>query len=200
MKPLLLETIRCEHGVLANLPYHQKRLERSRRQLLGEQDATILLLDIPVPAEARQGLFKCRVLYAERIEKIAFLPYSRPCIQSLKIVEAGALDYAHKYADRRGIEKLFKQRGPADDVLLCRHGLLMDTSYANIALYDGRRWFTPARPLLAGTRRAALIDAGVLQPERIYCSDLREFQELRLINAMIGLEDALSVPIERVYE
>jgi 4-amino-4-deoxychorismate lyase len=199
MKPLLLETIRCEHGILANLPYHQKRLERSRRLLLGEQDTTILLADIPVPEEARHGLYKCRVLYAARIEKIAFLPYARPSIQSLQIVEAGPLEYAHKYADRRGIEQLFKQRGRADDVLLSRHGLLMDTSYANIALYDGRRWFTPARPLLPGTRRAALIDAGILQPERIYISDLPDFQELRLINAMIGLEDALSVPIEHVF-
>lgn len=200
MKPLLLETIRCQDGVLHNLHFHQNRLERSRRELLGLRDAAIRLEEIQPPEEARAGLFKCRLLYGEQIEKIEFLHYHQSHIKSLQRVEAGQLDYAHKYADRKAIEKLFKLRGRADDILIVRRGLLTDTSYANIALYDGHQWFTPARPLLPGTRRAALIEAGSLLPEHISSTDLAYFKELRLINAMIGLEDALSVPIEQVFD
>jgi len=29
---------------------------------------------------------------------------------------------------------------------------------ANIALYDGHTWYTPAHPLLQGTKRAELLD------------------------------------------
>ena len=44
-----------------------------------------------------------------------------------------------------------------------KQGLLTDTSIANIALSDGTHWYTPAHPLLKGTKRAALLEEGILQ-------------------------------------
>ncbi|MCB0571555.1 MAG: aminotransferase class IV [Phaeodactylibacter sp.] len=197
MSRLLLETIRCQDGQLDNLPYHQERLLRSRRELLGLQGG-IRLEDIQPPEEARHGLFKCRVIYAEQIESIEFLPYTFQPLNSLKLVDCGPLSYSYKYADRKAIEKLYRLRGRASDVLFLRRGLLTDTSHANIALFDGHKWFTPARPLLAGTRRAALIDAGLLLPVHIRAEELPHFKELRLINAMARFEDERTVPLHHV--
>lgn len=198
MSQLLLETIRCQDGQLDNLHYHQERLKRSRRELLG-LSGDLRLEDIQVPEEMRSGLYKCRIVYAEKIEVIEFLPYQMQAVASLKLVDCGQLNYSYKFADRKPIEKLYRLRNQADDVLFLRRGLLTDTSYANIALFDGHQWFTPARPLLAGTRRAALVDAGLLLPDHIHPKDLAHFQELRLINAMARLEDALRVPINQVF-
>ena len=53
------------------------------------------------------------------------------------------IDYRYKQADRRVLDEAFALRDTADDVLIVRHGLLTDTSIANIALWDGCEWHTP---------------------------------------------------------
>ncbi len=197
MKPLLLETIRCENGRLQNLRHHQQRLERSQRQVLGLRKF-LTLEDITVPPEARSGLYKCRVLYREEWEKVEFLPYSIRPVRSLRLMPAEGLSYDFKYAAREAIQQLFEKRAGADDVLFTRKGLITDTSYANVALFDGRRWYTPRQPLLAGTRRAALIAAGKLALADISATGLAAFKELRLINAMMGLEEGPAVPVQQI--
>ena len=46
-------------------------------------------------------------------------------------------------------------------------------------------WYTPAQPLLKGTRRAALLDAGILTEQDIPALKIREYQKIRLFNAML---------------
>ncbi|MCB0567974.1 MAG: aminotransferase class IV [Phaeodactylibacter sp.] len=188
MKALLLETIRCEDGSLQNLERHQERMNRSCHALFGVSP-DVNLQHLPVPPEAAKGLFKCRVLYDIQIRNLEFTPYAIRPVKKLRLVQADALQYNHKYADRTHIQELFGQRGQADDVLMVINGLLTDTSYANVALFDGVDWFTPATPLLAGTRRAALLDAKKLILADIPPHRLPEFREIRLINAMMGLEE-----------
>ena len=65
------------------------------------------------------------------------------------------------------------------------NGLLTDTSIANIALWDGRQWHTPARPLLKGTRRAELLDNGILTEHDIPVEKIWTYRKIRLFNAML---------------
>ena len=188
MKNLLLETIRCEAGKLQNLEWHQERAGRSCRTVFAASH-NIDLRHIAVPPEARVGLFKCRVLYNTHIEKVEFIPYSIRLVRKLRLIQADDLEYSHKFADREEIEALFDRRSPTDDILIVKNGLITDTSYANIALFDGSAWHTPASPLLAGTRRASLIAAGKLTPADIPPHKLPEYREVRLINAMMALEE-----------
>lgn len=198
VKGFLLETIRCESGRLLNLEWHRQRMARSRLALLGLGNS-LELGDIPIPPQAREGIFKCRVLYDSRIWHVEFTPYRIRPVRSLKLVAADGLEYGHKYAGRAGIGALFEKRGAADDILMIKDGLLADTSYANIALYDGSAWHTPARPLLPGTRREALIAAGKLTAADIPPGCLGDFQEIRLINAMMGLEEGPGLKPANVY-
>ena len=62
---------------------------------------------------------------------------------------------------------MFLIRQDKDDILIVKNGLLTDTSIANIALYDGNDWYTPLHPLLKGTKRAELLDKGVLKEKEI---------------------------------
>ncbi len=185
-----IETIKLLDGELKNLPWHQERLERTRFEVLGLGEHPELLLEVPVPGGLDRGLFKCRVLYAEVIELIEYEPYHQPEIRSLKLVRSDDISYGYKSADRSDLEALFAQKGDCDDILIVKRGCITDSCYANVALFDGTRWYTPDTPLLKGTMRAFLLEKGALTEVRITEKELGDFQKIRLINAMNSLEEA----------
>lgn len=196
--PLLLETIRLENGCLPHLAYHQKRLTESRAFHFGELPPLDLDKLLRIPDDAKNGLFKVRVVYGKEVEKIEILPYTIRPVRSLQLMPAGDLFYRFKYADRQALLSLFQQRDFGDDVLLIRDDLLTDTSYANVALFDGTKWWTPARPLLSGTARARYLDAGLLHPADIHYRDLKKFRQLKLINAMMEWEEGPLIDVDMI--
>ena len=192
MAQTLLETIRIEGGKAYNLPYHQARFDRSRKALFGSAVPIDLqqYLD-PPPNE----LYRCRILYTESIESVEYLPYTPKTVNTLKVVTGNALDYRYKYADRTQLNVLLEAHPDADEIIIEQNGLLTDTTIANIAFFDGRKWFTPKTPLLEGTMRASLIDSGKLQRADICKSDLPNYTHVALMNAMIGFKILKEVTI-----
>jgi 4-amino-4-deoxychorismate lyase len=150
-------------------------------------------LDLP-----RHGEFKLRLTYGATLIRWEAVPYTIRPVRSLAALEADDLRYAYKYADRTALHSLFGQRGEQDDILIVQRGYLTDTSYANLALYDGRQWYTPAWPLLRGVRRDYLLEKGVIKPALIRLRDLQYFSQLRLINAMMDWEDGPSIPTSAI--
>ena len=179
-----VETICVEKGCAANLSYHNARMNRTRRDFYGDSVLKLKLEDW-VCAEGYEACTRCRVVYGRDIIKVEYFPYLMRNVNSLRLVTCDDADYAYKYADRSLLNRLFEQRGDADDVLVVREGLLTDTSIANIALYDGEQWYTPAVPLLKGTRRQSLLDEGTLTERVIRAEDVHQYQRIRLFNAMI---------------
>lgn len=197
---LLLETIRLENGHLQNLPWHQQRLNRSQQALFADFEPIALEEAIAVPEQFRpNGIFKCRLTYGQRIEKIEFEPYTFRTIRSLQLVDAGHIEYRHKYADRSALEALFFKREKADDVLLVKNGVLTDTSYANVAFFDGEKWLTPALPLLPGTCRERLLAEGKIREADIRLADILFFKKIKLFNAMTGWERGSEIPCEKIF-
>ena len=204
----LLETIRLEDGTFSNLLYHQQRMNRSRKALLGcndEIDLVKILQAWMLKANNAPPLFqasslekspyKCRIIYSDQIEKTEFIPYQLPSIRSLKIVTDDQIDYAYKFNDRTPINKLFEKREDYDDILIVKNGFVTDTSFANILFYNGKKWLTPAHPLLKGTQRAYLLDKELIEAADIRFEDLKYFEKARLINAMIRFEDNLDISL-----
>ncbi len=109
-----------------------------------------------------------------------------------------SIDYHFKYADRTPLLQLLELRGACDDVLIVRHGEITDTSYSNILLFDGTRYVTPRASLLNGTKRRRLLEEGRIEEAAIRPSDLPRFQTLHLINAMLDIEDNISLPVSRI--
>lgn len=179
----LLESIRLEDGVFSNLSYHEQRLQQAQRALFGRVTIQALAHHLNVPDYARRGVYKCRVRYGRAVEQVEFLPYHHRPVRSLRRVHCDTINYPHKYADRRLLNELYAQRGNCDDVLIIKGGLVTDTSYANVVFYDGARWVTPVHPLLRGTQRQYLLDAGLIQEVVIEEEDLRHFQQFQIINA-----------------
>ncbi|MCU0447248.1 MAG: aminotransferase class IV family protein [Microscillaceae bacterium] len=195
---LFIETIRIWQRQAQNLDLHSARLHHTRAQVWQKTDFWDLAQIIQIPDEIDEKLYKCRLTYGKTVEKIEFEPYHPRPIQSLKLIHANDLEYTYKYADRRQLNELFAQRGEADDVLLVKNGLISDTSYCNVALGQGKQWFTPASPLLNGIRRQSLLQQKMIIEKVIKPSDLPNFEKIRLFNAMIGFAEAWELPIQNI--
>jgi 4-amino-4-deoxychorismate lyase len=182
--PLLLETIKIEDGEVSDLSYHQARCDKSRKALFNSTDRLDLSSLIQAPPK---GLYRCRILYDEKIHSIEYIPYSPKEIHTLKIVSSD-LEYDHKYANRDALNKLLQTHTDADDILIEKEGYLTDTTIANIAFYDGKQWFTPEKPLLKGTMRAKLLDVGFLHTRKIKKEEITDYTHVALMNAMIGFK------------
>lgn len=190
--PILLETLKIKEGEVLNLPYHQVRCDKSRKALFKTQTPLNLSSFIHPPSK---GTWRCRILYNEAIKSIEYIPYHAKEIKNLRIVSS-SLDYRHKYADRSALDALLHTQTKCDDVIIEKNGYLTDTTIANIAFYDGISWYTPAKPLLEGTMRAKLLDEGFLQTRAIRTSDLQNYKQVALMNAMIGFKVLKDVQIE----
>lgn len=194
----LIESIRLSHKTLENLPYHEQRMNQARAALFGETEPIRLSSQINIPPHLDDGIYKCRVLYKEQVEHVAFTPYQPRAIHTLKLLHDNTLDYGFKYENRQDLNSLFVQRNGCDDVLIVKNGYITDTSYSNIAFYDGKEWITPSTPLLKGTQRQKLLDEKVIIQQDIRIDALHKFQYARLINALLCFE-APTIPVSQIY-
>jgi 4-amino-4-deoxychorismate lyase len=133
----------------------------------------------------QNGIFKCRLVYSQDVHLLEFVPYERREIRTLKLVETDLESFDYKNEDRTGLNAAFAKRDGCDDVLLIKNGLLTDTSYCNIAISDGKNWFTPRIPLLYGVNRAELLSNVKLVEKDISVGDLKNYRQIALFNAMI---------------
>ena len=182
----LLETIKLENGKLVNLSYHNQRFNKARRELfsLPEQDLTEL---IQIPEDCTQGLFRCRVLYGQEIEKVEFIPHHPRIMTSLKVVHDDSIDYTYKYADRTQLQKLYDQRENADEIIIVKNGSVTDCFIGNLVFFDGKNWLTPDQPLLRGTQRQRLLELGLIKEARITEHELFNFELAGVINVFYDL-------------
>jgi len=191
-----IETIRFCDGEACNLPYHDRRLNATRIHFW-PASRPIQLADYLQPPTV-SGIIKARVVYGEKgIEEVGYTPYLLRHIQSLALIHSDTVDYTYKSVRRETLNHLFSERGTCDDILIVKHGLLTDTSIANIALFDGTHWYTPQQPLLKGTRRAWLLDKGILAEKELRCEDLTAFSAIRLFNAMIEWGE-VELPVQNI--
>jgi 4-amino-4-deoxychorismate lyase len=194
----LLETIKVLSRTLQNTELHNTRMNRTRRELFGSSDYIDLNNYINFPEHLRNNIYKCRVIYSENIEKVEFHPYTIKPVRTLQLIECDTLEYKYKYLDRNVFDELLQQT-KCDDILIVKHKLITDTSYSNIVFYNGKKWITPATPLLCGTKREYLLRAGKIDEMEISVKDLKLFEKASLINSMIDLEESPTIEIQNIY-
>jgi len=193
---LLLESIYLKDGVFRNLEYHQARMRNTSTMLFGKY--TIKLKEfLSQVASPTYGLFKTRIIYDTEIRNVEFVQYEPRLVKSLKLIHANDISYTHKFLDRSHLENLFAQRDAADDILIVKSGNFTDTFYANIIFKKENRWYTPSTFLLKGTMRQSLLDTGLIEETSINLSNYNQFQSLKLINSMVGME-GLEIPISSI--
>ncbi|WP_163714115.1 aminotransferase class IV family protein [Mangrovibacterium lignilyticum] len=194
----LLETIKLENGRLFNLKYHNRRMNEARQELFVGCTPVELENEIQVPEDCLNGLYRCRVLYAERIEKIEFIPQHVRSFSSLKLVTHDTIDYHFKYAERSTLNELFAQRGNADEIIIVKNGEITDCTIGNLVFFDGQKWLTPTHPLLNGTQRQKLLETDEIQEKTIHPTDLSSYQKAGIINAFFDLGNMPIIEIEKI--
>ena len=192
-----IESLKILDGKVMLLPFHEKRYQQtcSHFSLCSHNSLETL---INIPKKYTKGVVKCRVLYGESSLKIDFSFYSFREIKSLKTVPSDTINYAFKSENRTEINTLFTKKGENDDILIIKNGLLTDTSYANVLLYNGSRWVTPKRPLLKGVQREFLLENKKISAEDIPIESLSNYKKIRLVNALNSFEDARDITINAI--
>lgn len=145
-----------------------------------------------------ESKIKCRVIYHNEIKSISFEKYTPKKIQSLKLVKESP-DYAFKFSNRNELENLLKLKDECDDILIVRSGLITDTSYSNVLFSKGNKYFTPKLPLLNGTKRQLLLSNGIINEAQISVDSINDYDRVWLINALLDIEDKISIPVNQIF-
>ena len=184
-----IETIKIANGLPQNLNFHQKRLEYTISTFYPNIEP-INLFNISIPDNIdRNKIYKCRVIYADKIYDIQFNEYQKKEIQTLKLIFDNYIDYSFKFEDRSRLINLYNLREDCDDILIVKNNLVTDTSYCNIAFYNKGKWITPKNPLLKGTKREYLLLINSVIEDNIFFDQIKFYDKISLFNSMIDLEE-----------
>ena len=194
----LIETICFENGSFHRIPLHQQRMTRARSHFFSCADTISLTEVLDIPEILKKHKVKCRISYSKTIDEIEYEIYVPKEIQKIQCVYDDSAWYDHKLKNRDALLLLLERRGIAEEVLIVKNGWITDASYANVVLRKENKWYTPEIPLLPGTRRAHYLQNGILSVAQIKPSDLSLYDELRLINAMLSLEESDAIPINHI--
>ncbi|KQS23804.1 aminotransferase class IV [Dyadobacter sp. Leaf189] len=187
---LCIETICVENRKLKNLAYHEARLNKTRKKLWGYTDHWNLAEMLEIPETVSDEMHKCRLAYSKEIDNIKWEPQTLRTVKSIRRVYSDTVDYSYKYDKREELNTLFAQRKESDEILIIKNGWVTDAYYYNVAFSDGKDWFTPTTCLLPGTKRAYLLDQGIIREREISETDIFSYNTVRLFNAMINWETA----------
>lgn len=195
---MFLETICILNGEVQNIEAHKKRMHETAAYFrfiapkLPEFET--LLTD-----GLREAKVKCRVCYHNDIISIEFERYFARSIKSLKLINMFP-DYSFKFSNRKAMNDLLKYRNGCDEILMVRDGLITDTSYSNVVFRKDNKFFTPNFPLLNGTKRQKLLENKVIKEAEISVDTIKQYERVWLINALLDIEDDISLPIEQIFE
>jgi len=192
--PQLLETLKIQNNQAQLIDFHNQRLNTARKQIFGCKNFIDIndYINLPKDYQNNNQIIKCRVIYSVDIENITFEVYNKRAIKKLKLISVDDIDYSFKYLDRAIFDKLLKDNNidtKIEDIIIVKNGLLTDTSFSNIVLFDGEKFFTPKTPLLNGVKRQYLITQKKIVPINISINDLHKFKQIHLINALLDLND-----------
>lgn len=180
------ETFKLMDGAIQNCAYHEGRIQKTRRDqygLLSAIDLHAFIHEVP-----KMGTYRCKLIYDTQFDTLVYSPYQKRTFQCFKILES-TIQYPYKSTDRSAIDALFAQRDDCDDIIISQHGLLKDTSIANIALFDGECWITPKYPLFYGTKRAQLLASKKIVEKEVSIKDIKNIASFAIMNALIGFEE-----------
>lgn len=176
------ETIKVKDGKISNLIEHNLRLNKTIFDNFKQKSSIDLSDFIQAPDEK---FYRCKVIYSDHIESVTLTEYKPRIFQSFQLISTD-ISYPYKSINRKEINKLFEQKGNCDDILMVKDGLICDTSIANVAIYDGLKWYTPKSALLPGTQRAKLLKKQIIFEKELKIKDIKNMVSFAIMNALVG--------------
>lgn len=193
---LFVETIKVCDGMFYNLPLHLERMNRTSNNFFA---TSIPLLDnsLSIPPVYKKGLVKCRLIYSDVLHKVEFSHYQFRKISNISIVEDNEINYEYKALNRERFDRL--KTNNTDEILIVKNGYITDTSFSNVVFEKKNGLYIPDTYLLNGTKRRDLLQQGIIREAQITINDLKDYDRMYLINAMIDIEDNISINIKDIF-
>ncbi|MFI3327958.1 MAG: aminodeoxychorismate synthase component I [Rikenellaceae bacterium] len=198
-----IETIKIVYGALQLEELHQLRAEQTAKA----HTFTTLQIDfreIERNNPHKNGVTKCRVIYnADGVCETTYEQYKIRKIERLKVVDINTpdhfIDYKYKKLDRSQLDKLRKSVGaePNEELIICHNAKVCDTSYSNLAFEKDGALYTPTTHLLNGVKRQSMINNGTLIEREITIEDIKSYDRVLMINAMLEPLD-IALPISDI--
>lgn len=195
--PKFIESLKLVGERFSNIELHQQRIDLTSKVF--SINSKIELKDISIPNFNDDLVRKCRIIYSKDDFSVSFSEYKQRKIENLKVVFDDTIDYSYKFENRDRLNSLFEDRGGCSDIIIVKNGCLTDTSFSNIVLFDGDKYFTPSSFLLNGNMRQKLLMDKIIIEKEIKLEDIHSFKKLYLINALNSLEDSLSINVENIF-
>ncbi|MEA5099631.1 MAG: aminotransferase class IV [Bacteroidales bacterium] len=195
--PKFFESLKLVGERFSNIELHQQRIDLTCKVF--SINSKIELKDISIPNFNDDLVRKCRIIYSKDDFSVSFSEYKQRKIENLKVVFDDTIDYSYKFENRDRLNSLFEDRGGCSDIIIVKNGCLTDTSFSNIVLFDGDKYFTPSSFLLNGTMRQKLLRDKIIFEKDVKLEDVHRFKKLFLINALNSLEDSLSINVENIF-
>lgn len=180
-----IESIKLKNAKVFHLEWHQKRVNESFETFF--PNSPVLILDDLIQDIPTDGFYKIRIVYDDQQHTVEFQKYSPKQIQGFELIEVD-FDYNFKFENRQKINQL-KKKSTADEVIFTKNNNILDSSYSNLAFYNGKNWFTPTSYLLNGTTRQRLIAENKLIETTITKNDLNKYEKISFINALNDLNE-----------
>lgn len=180
-----IESIRLENGIICHLDWHQKRVNETFTVFFPGEKIFDLKSELSKEKLPDKGLFKIRMTYDRTIKDIEIQPYQPKIIESFTFKEIN-FEYAFKFEDRKNLNT-FKPIIKTEEVIFTKNCYVLDSLFANIALFKNGQWFTPETFLLNGTTRQRLIAQNQLTPVEIKAEDIYSYEKISFINALNDL-------------
>lgn len=192
-----IETIKLADGEYQHLDLHVQRIQDTCLQYYGRlremQDIQRTLESV----QKKDEIFKVSLLYDFDYCTVEAIPYHKRNIQYLVLLEDNTLNYHLKFANRSRLMHDQRQAGKENECIIVQNNRITDTSYSNLAFWNGNEWHTPLQPLLKGTKRKYLLGTKSLHEADILVEDLPKYSKVSLINAMLELGE-LEIDIDRI--
>lgn len=215
--PSFIETFMLRGGGLIAGELHRERMLRTLRGQGAETSSTFLqsLLSTSPWREVEAYLTGQQILPATTyrltleyslagLSAIRLVPYCKRTIRALRpILLPDDFEYSYKYANRSFFERVKAELADDEEPLFVRpDGSITDTSFTNVLIETEAGYLTPTRPLLRGTQREGLLQAGLIaEADNLTLSALRaKAKAILLINALLPLEEALRLPPEALQD
>lgn len=215
--PSFIETFMLRGGELIAGELHRERMLRTLRKQGAKTSSSLLqsLLSTSPWREVEAYLTGQQVLPATTyrltleyslagLSAIRLVPYCKRTIRTLRpLLLPDGFEYSYKYADRSFFERVKAELADDEEPLFVRpDGTITDTSFTNVLIETQAGYLTPTRPLLKGTQREGLLQAGLIaEADDLTLSTLRaKAKSILLINALLPLEEALRLPPEALQD
>lgn len=197
-----IETIHYKNGEMPLIHWHNQRFLSTQKEnwnaIIYPNISDILQKKLENYSFDKDIPYKIRLVYGQDSLQVDVEKYTQKSISELYLIHANEIEYSYKFFDRSKLNQLKTKISTEDEIIAVKQNRITDTSFTNIALFDGDKWYTPLNPLLKGVQRQYLIEKNILHPKEILIQDISNYSQIALFNAMVNWENAWKFSIDQI--